>query len=497
VPTDSVVQQVAMIIRLLDDSKMPEDKVVMSVPDPSKPVKQFLVVIKQKLELDQKMDAYTIWHVANRKVDRTRRPVDPEKSWTDNGVVDKGFIYVKEKAEGDDAAPEAGGDGAVPPPPPPPPPRPPTTSLPSSAARTPAVTNVTAALPPPRPTGVSTLPATPVHSQVADTTAVPPPPNRTVPTTSTLSGDTLAAKADFWSRFNTSPSPEHDSGAPAWAPSSQAPLPHGGPGSATFGSGGYGMRPLQAPVRAMPTAKANFDYSPQQGTDSMEPSPTRNAPAERQDQRLAALEAEVEMLKVKLEERDARIATLQSDLMAETRRAVADRATLEATCQALREDVSRLRVESGTASARVKELETINSNHETALREASNRTQFKAAVPEALLAGLNDDVRKAATDHMRSLNAEVERKRQQVADTLSLYHYAHNNVETMRARALLERERIEQRSMLAQHRATIEATVHSALANATRGPLETRSTAARWGGPTQPASPSDGGWRHR
>src|SRR4051812_29480370 len=116
-----------MIIRLLDDNTMPEDKVIMSVPDASKLVKPSMVVIRQKFNLTLKPEQYTLWHVANRKADKSRAPIDKEKSWAENGVADKAFIYVKERADGDEsfvptATPPTEAAAAAAPPPPPPPP---------------------------------------------------------------------------------------------------------------------------------------------------------------------------------------------------------------------------------------------------------------------------------------------------------------------------------------------------------------------------------------
>jgi chromosome segregation ATPase len=76
---------------------------------------------------------------------------------------------------------------------------------------------------------------------------------------------------------------------------------------------------------------------------------------------------------------------------------------------------------------------------------------------------IDDKTKQAATEHVALLDAAMERRRRQVAETLSLYEYAHSNVETLRARALTERDRMEQKTMLAAHRASVEATVHAVL----------------------------------
>ena len=514
-----------IIIRLIGDEHIAEDKVVLSVTDASKPVKPFLVVIRQKLDLTGKSDDYRIWHVrtkANGKtleLDKSRPYVDINKSWAANGFKNKDFIYVREKRDDDDevdesAAPPAAAEAApasIPPPPPPqpsgagggiPPPPPMPTKTPAAPQSPPPVV-------PAPPSALLSQPAT----KKPDSPPPPPPPPPQAP---------AQQSGGLWSRFADAaaesdddndqppPPPPPDSHQGRMSDPVGTLLGRGGgmqsgTSSGTFGGGrrvpgtttpppampshtstAVGMRPPASAGTSFggarpPSAGGNFDYSP-----DMLPTP-RGGPSalesaspgevERCERRIRSLEDEVAQLRGRLDSRDAKIDQLQQQLLDDTKAHAVALAQADAA-RSSAEQAARKATESESAAvadcARLrKELETKDAE----LRQAQEEpTANPVAAPSAGAGGsrhfneeslslLDEPLRRSAQEQMAAIDADVERRRLQVAETLSFYQYAHNNVEALRARALLERERMEQRTMLAQHRASIEATVHQAVSS--------------------------------
>lgn len=469
---------------------------------PDQTIKACLVVIKKKLDLAN-MNDYTLWHVAGRKPDFARGPIEKSQTWAQEGLSQGSFVYVRQKSddEPDSAltsaaqspkAPAADEEEAVPAPPPPPPkPTAATSSVPPPPPPKPtAATSSVPPPPPPRPT--TTPPPPPPRAGAPEAPHTPPAPpampscanDESAPPAPELKGkanDTVFSDAERLLR---------KSGEPSYAGVSMASL--------------RGSTPPPPPARSSQEEDwqfATFSPPPPQSASSNVPYPPAPSQPEHashhqhhQHHREAAATdppkpptrpmsfgggQRHETQRVDTWHRFAdrspsppeptvnntELAALRRDLDEAQRdrdraREEVDRARDDA--RRARDEAFRLRSDVDAANAANAKLQSIVDELRTEL--ATARKEAKAQSPGShldptTLSAVDEGTKETAHDQVSMMQASVESKRRAAASTLSLYEFTHNNMESIRARALLDRERQEQRALMDAHRTTIESTV--------------------------------------
>ena len=450
-----------MIIRIIGDEYLPEDKIVLAVVE-IKPVKAALPMLKKKLDCDP--NKVTLWPVGpdGRKPDKSQGPYSKEKTWTEQFVKQGAFVYVAAKSDDDPASPTGPSsppgspDGKEP------------SEDPEMAPDSPPKPNESAAPPPPPPAKNTTAPPPPPPKK---STAPPPPP----PKQSMAPAPTQAV---------TSPQPPEDDPPPPPPPEEQRPKSLGvpppkqsfavpslsnptPPSSISTQSTGITPRRDTPPAESHPVGRYQVSPPPSQPHQPAGYNPSSTGLSSNYSSSLgignrpsaiasdAASAAPVHTFGGSSGELKSLKEELSSLFISEMRN--------------LRQELQREREESNQRQVALeRRMDNVERMVQQIQQNGGGRSSSAgvAAAPPAterpLFSGSNglSPDRSALAGH--PVSAAVEEKRASLAATVSLYEFARSEVENLRLRQQMERERKELAAQLAAERKEVVSTVRHA-----------------------------------
>ncbi len=432
-----------------------------------KPVKIALPLIKKKLDID--INKYSLWPVLpdGRRVDLSQGPYSKERTWTEQGVSQGAFIYVRLKSDDEPASPVGPSPQASPagspdakadapsspqeaspspdtsasPPPPPPPPKakaalPPSASTPPPPPPRPTAAAVTSTAslpppPPPRPMSVSSI-VSPSGS------APPPPPPRpdSSPPPKPVTPPPSPPPSTFAVPSFPSPTPppfsvsrilnSGTSPSPAAAPLDDSefhPLPKP---SEVAAPPSFSSRPMPPPPTAMNVPQgglaigSSYNPPPAATTSYLAPSMPATGTAAVGD--LNTLKNELSQIFV------SEIRNLRAELQREREQSQAQAQSFERRLDALEHAVRD--IQSGRTGGSV-------------LPPAASSSMLGGSTPTFAPAGSVPTGSGLNTTPVRleRPNPILEEKRAALATTVSLYEFARSEVESLRMRQSLEKEK--------------------------------------------------------